>query len=123
MHGGRSNLPLDDILPPPAEDMIDDIEEESDHDGETWYPNPRSFRKSKTGFQNFDRKLQQTITRKLRYLEVIQTRAYGLLANNEQSLVADENVTWLRQHNFIVNPAAAASLADRNGTSSHPAEN
>jgi hypothetical protein len=25
MHGGRSYLPRDDILPPPAEDMIDDI--------------------------------------------------------------------------------------------------
>jgi hypothetical protein len=39
MCGGPSYLPLDDILPPPAEDMIDDIWEESDDDGETRRPN------------------------------------------------------------------------------------
>jgi len=33
MCGGRSYLPLDDILPPPAKDMIDDIGEELDDDG------------------------------------------------------------------------------------------
>jgi len=40
MRGGRRYLPLDDILPPPAKDMIDHIGEESDDDGETLRPNP-----------------------------------------------------------------------------------
>jgi len=43
MPGGRSYLPVDDILPPPAEDMIDDIREESDDDGETRRANQRCF--------------------------------------------------------------------------------
>ena len=53
MRGGRSYLPLDDFLPAPAEDMLDNIGEESDDDGETRRPNPRSFRTTKTGFQKF----------------------------------------------------------------------
>jgi len=71
MRGGRSYLPLDDILPRPAEDMIDDIGEESDDDGETRRPNPRSFLTTKTGFQKLQRKLQKRIIRQQRYLEVI----------------------------------------------------
>jgi len=63
MRGGRSYLPLDDILPPPAEDMIDNIGEESDDDGEMRRPNPRSFPTTKTGFQKFERKLQKRIIR------------------------------------------------------------
>jgi hypothetical protein len=53
MRGGRSYLALDDTLPPPAEDMIDDIREELDVDGEMWRPDPRSFPTTKTGFQKF----------------------------------------------------------------------
>ena len=51
MCGGRSCPPLHDIPPPPAEDMIDHIREESDDDGETQRPNPRSFPTTKSGFQ------------------------------------------------------------------------
>jgi hypothetical protein len=51
MGGGCSHLPLDDILPLPAEDMIDNIGEESDDDSETRCPNSRSFPTTKTGFQ------------------------------------------------------------------------
>jgi hypothetical protein len=64
--GRRSYLPLDEILPPPAEDMIDDIGEESDDDGETGCPNPRIFQTTKTGFQMFERKLQTRIIRQRR---------------------------------------------------------
>jgi hypothetical protein len=71
MRGGRSCLPLDNILPPPAEDMIDDIGEELDDDGVTLHPNPRSFPTTKTGFQKFERKLHKSIIRQQRYLEVI----------------------------------------------------
>jgi len=35
MRGGRSDLPLDDVFPPRAEDMINDIGVESEDDGET----------------------------------------------------------------------------------------
>jgi hypothetical protein len=123
MRGGRSYLPLDDILPPPAEDMIDDIGEESVDDGETRRPNPRSFPTTKTGFQKFERKLQKRIIRQQRYLEVIRNRALGLFADYEQSVVADEDVAWLREHDHIVNPPAAGSLANRKRTSSRPAAN
>ena len=71
MRGGRSFLRLDNILPPPAKDMIDDIGEESDDDGEMWHPNPRSFLMMRKGFQKFEWNLQRTILRKQRYLEVI----------------------------------------------------
>ena len=61
MCGGCSEFPWDDILPPPAEDMIDDIGEESDHDGEMRRPNAGSFPMTKIGFQKFERKLQKRI--------------------------------------------------------------
>ena len=123
MRGGHSYLPLDDIFPPPAEDMIDDIGEESDDDGVTRCPNPRSFPTMKTGFQKFQRKLQTRIIRQQQYLEVIRNGALGLFADHEQSVVADEDVVWLREHNHIVNPPAAGSLANRKRTSSCPAAN
>jgi hypothetical protein len=71
MCGGHSYLPLDNILPPPTEDMIDNIREELDDDGVTLHLNPRSFPMTKTGFQKFERKLQKSIIRQQRYLEVI----------------------------------------------------
>jgi len=49
MRGGHSYLSLDDILSPPAEDMIDDIGEVSD-DSETRRPNQRRFPTTTTGF-------------------------------------------------------------------------
>ena len=63
MRGGHSYLPLDDIIPPPAYDMIDVIGEESDDDGETRRPNPRSLPTTKTGFEKFERKVQKRIIR------------------------------------------------------------
>jgi hypothetical protein len=44
LRAGHSYLLLDDIFPPPAEDMFDDIEEESDGDGEMQCPNPKASR-------------------------------------------------------------------------------
>jgi len=58
MGGGRSNLPLDDILPPPAWDVIDDIREESDGDDETQHRNPTNFPTTTTGFKKFLQKFQ-----------------------------------------------------------------
>jgi hypothetical protein len=93
--------------------MIDDIGEESDYDGETRPPNPRSFPMTKTGFQNFEPKLQKRIIRQLRYFEVIQNRALGRCADYEQRVAACEDVAWLHEHDHIVNPPAAGSLANR----------
>jgi len=57
MRGGRSYHPLDDIPPPATEDMMDDMGEESDVNGETRCPNPNSFPTTKPGFQSFARNL------------------------------------------------------------------
>jgi hypothetical protein len=83
MRGGHSYLPLNNILPPPAEDVIDDIQEESDDDGETQYPNPRSFLTTKSCFENFELNLQKTIIREQRYIQVIRNSALSLVANYE----------------------------------------
>jgi len=123
MCGGHSYLPLDDIIPPPAKDMIDDIREESDDDGETWRPNPRSFLTTKTGFQKFEQKLQKMITRLLRYVEVIRNRAPGLFAHYKESVVADDDVALLHEHDHIMNPLAVGSLANTKCSSSRPATN
>jgi hypothetical protein len=64
MCGGCSDHALDDILPPLAPDMIDDIGEESDDDdAETRRPNPRSFLTMRTGFRKLERKLHKRIIR------------------------------------------------------------
>jgi len=81
MHGGRSYLHLDDIWPPPSEDMIDDIRNELDDDAETWCPNPSIFLRTKSGFQKFERMLQRRFVRQQRSLEVIRNRDLGLFAN------------------------------------------
>ena len=93
MGGGRSYLPLVDILPPPAEDMINEIGEETDDDGEMWCPNPRIFPTTKTGFQKIQRKLQKRIVIQPRYLEVIGDCALGLFADYDQSIVVDEDIS------------------------------
>jgi len=49
LNGCRMYFPLDDIIPPPAEDIIDYISEESDDDGETRRQNRRSFPTSQQG--------------------------------------------------------------------------
>jgi len=63
MRGGPSYLPLNDILPPPAEDMIDDIGEDMDDDGEMRRPNPRTISMTKPGFQKFDWNLEKRMIR------------------------------------------------------------
>ena len=123
MRGSRSYLPLDDILPPAAEDRIDNIREEPDDDGATPRPNPRSFPTMKPGFQKFQRTHQRMIFIPQQYLEVIRNCAFGLFADYEQSVVADEDVAWLCEHDHIVNPPTAGSLANRKRTSSRTAAN
>jgi hypothetical protein len=54
MGGGRCYLPQDDIVPPPAEDMIDDIREKLGVDRYTRHPKPSSFKTTKTGFKKFE---------------------------------------------------------------------
>jgi hypothetical protein len=50
MRSGHTYRPLADILLPPAEERIDDIEEESDRDGKMRPPNRGSFQITTTGF-------------------------------------------------------------------------
>jgi hypothetical protein len=93
MCGGLSYLPRDDILPPPAENIIDDNnEEELDDIRVTRSPNPRWFPTQKTGFQTFKQKRQKRMIRQQQYHEVIRNRALGFFADYAQSPVADENV-------------------------------
>jgi len=61
MHGGGSYLPEDDILPPSAKDMIDDIREESDDDADMQWPKRRSFLMKKPGCHMVERQLQRRI--------------------------------------------------------------
>jgi len=123
MRSGPSYLPLNDILPPPANNMIDDIGEELDDNGETQRTNPRSFPTTETDFHMFERKVQKMIIRQQWYLEVIRNHALGLCANYKQSHVAYEDVALLREHDHIDNAPAVGSLANRMRTSSRPAAN
>jgi len=103
--------------------MIDDIGEESDEDGETWLPNPRSFLTMKTGFKKFKWKLEMKIIRQQRDLQFIRKHALGLFGDPKQSIVAEEDLVSLRKHDHIVDPPAAGSLANRQRTSSRTAGN
>jgi hypothetical protein len=70
--GGYSYLSLHDILPLPANDMINNIREKLDVGTETRRPNPRSFpTTTKTEFQKSEWYLQRRIIRNQRYLQVI----------------------------------------------------
>ena len=79
-HGFCSYLHVDDMLPPPAEDMLDNIWEESDDDSETWRPYPRSVPMMNRDFQKFEPKLQKRILRQQPDFEVMRNRALGLVA-------------------------------------------
>jgi hypothetical protein len=113
MCGSHSYVPLDDILPPQAEDMINDIGVDSDDDADMQYPNPISFQMMTTGLQQFEWKRQKNIIKQHHYLEVIGNCAVGLFADYEESIAADEVVACLSKHNHIENPPAAGSLANR----------
>jgi len=123
MCGGCSYIPLDDIFPPPAEDEMNNIGEESDDDCEMLRHNQTSFPMTTTGIQKFEWKLRQRIIRQQWYLEVIRNGALGLFAEYKQSLVADDDVAWLGKHDHIVNPTSVGSFANRKHTSSRPAAN
>jgi hypothetical protein len=122
LSGGRSNLPLIDIIPPSAVDIINNTEDKSD-DGETWSLNARSFPMTKTLFQKFEQQLHKRIIRQQRCLEVVRNCALGLFANIKHSVVVDDHVASLGEYNHIVNPPTAGSLANRNHTSRRSAAN
>jgi len=99
--------------------MIDDIGEELDGDAETWHRNPRSFPTTNAGFQKTERNLQKSVNRMQQYLEASRNHALSQFADYEPRVVTDNNVTWLRDHDHILNLPAAGSLASRKCTSSH----
>ena len=123
IHGGRSYIPLDDILHPPAKDMINNIVEESDDDAEIRCPTPRHRPTTKTGFQVLDRKLLRRISGQQQCLEVFRNRALGFCADPEQSVATDDDVAWQHEYNHIVNPPTAGFLANTRHTCSHLAAN
>jgi len=59
MRGGHTYHTPDDILPPAAVDIIDDMGEELDENRGMRRPNPRSFPIVKTGFKEFEWNLQK----------------------------------------------------------------
>jgi hypothetical protein len=61
MRGCHSSCYLDDILPRPVKDMMDDLVEQSNDDGETWHPHSRSSPTTKTDFQKFELKFHKRI--------------------------------------------------------------
>jgi len=61
------------------------------------------------GFQKSERKLQRWIIRQQQYHDVNRTRALGLFANYERSIVADDDVARLHEHYHIVNTPATGS--------------
>ena len=99
MRDGCRYLPLNDILPPTAEDMIDTIREESDGDAQMQRPHRRSFPMINTGFQNFERKLQMRFIGQQQYIEVVRKRAFVTLSiTSKLSLLMR---TWFGYTNMI----------------------
>jgi len=119
MLGGHSYRPQDDIVRPPAEDLINDIGEKSNNCAETWRPCPRSFLTLVTDVEMFERELQTRFILEQEWLGVGRDIALWLFADYEWRVVAVHNVAWLLEHDSIVNPRAAGSLANWKRSSSH----
>jgi hypothetical protein len=68
-------------------------------------------------------KLQRSIIRLLQYHEVIPNTVLGIFVNYVQSIIADENVDWVYEHDYIVIPPAPDFLANRKHSSSSAAKN
>lgn len=62
-HVGCKYLPRDDVLLPPAEDMVNDTGERSEIDGQMWHQNPTSFPTTDRGLRNFESWLRMLIIR------------------------------------------------------------
>jgi len=117
--GTQSYLPLDDILPLPAEVIINNMLEELDDGGAMRRPNPGRFLTMKTNIEKFKRNLGRTIIKQQCYLEVIHNCTLGSFADYQRSIDADEVVAWLRKDDHIQNHPTAGTVANRKGTSSH----
>jgi len=122
MRGGHIFFPLDDFLPPPAVDVIDNIREELDDHAKKQHLNPRSF-PTTTGFQKSKWRLQLRMIKQQWYLELIRKHALCLIPDYKQCVVADKDVAWLSEYDHIVNPPFGRSLANWKCTTIHPAGN
>jgi len=71
----------------------------------------------------FERKLQKRVIRQQRYLEVFRKCDVGLFADYVHIVVYDVDVAWQPKYDHIMNPAAAASVANRKRTTNRPARN
>jgi len=108
---------MDHMLPSQAEDLIDNIGDESFNNTETPRTNRRSIQNTKRVFQQVKPDLQKSTIRQQQFHEVIPNHTHGLIANYEQSAVANKNLASLRKHNHIANPPGAGALANRQRTS------
>lgn len=114
---------LADILPPPAKDVVDYIDEEYDFDAKICHSNQSSRPVMKSGFQIFDRKFHSSMISQQWYLQIFRNCALRSFANSVQRIIANENVAWLPKHHHIANPHAAGYLANRMHTNGSPAAN
>jgi len=103
--------------------MFNNIGEKSDDDAETWCPCTRSIPTTKTGIQKFEQMLHMMIIRQQRYLEVIPNHAHGLIDDYVHSVVGDEDVAWLQEHNHIIYCPAPGSVSYRKGTAACQLQN
>lgn len=102
-------------------DMIDDIVGELHDEAEARHPHQRSYLIMKSVFQWLEMMLQRWVMKNQQYLQVIQHHPLGLFVDDEQRIIADEDVALLHEHNHFRKPPAAGALATSKGTGSIPA--
>jgi len=86
MCGGHSYLPLDHILQPPTEDIINDVWDKPDDDDEMRHLIPKSCLTMKPGLQLFERKIQSRNIRLQSYVEFIRICAFRSFAGYKHSV-------------------------------------
>jgi hypothetical protein len=113
VYDGHSYLALDGTLDLPAEDIINMMVEDLEDNAQRCHTNQRSILSTKLGLQMYERQLQWKHIRLQQYVEVIRHCAVALFTDNMQSSDDNVNLTWLHEHDNIVNPTAAGSFANR----------
>jgi hypothetical protein len=113
--GGRPDTP-----PPGPRAYLDheettqafDIGEESDDESARERPNPRNFPRTKIGFVATIRCIRKRIIRQTRYYTIIRNKAIARFPDIDESAfeVNENEVAWLLNHNWLVEPPTAGSL-------------
>lgn len=119
----HSYLLLDNIHQPPAKKIMNDSREGTDDDCERWLPNPPRFQIPKPDFHQFESQLQTMIIKLEWDIGVNQNHAVRLSAQYEKRVVAEQDVGWLCEHNYNLDPPTAGSLANRQCTTGWASSN